>query len=238
MKTLIKKAWALSICVALASFVWACAPASYTNDAVGTSAAGVQASYTGQWLVEFRTGDERVQFSLRYHRDADGSYNSNTSFRIAPDQLRGLTREQAMSSAGTTVNFQLVRDAGTFNCEGWFKDGNGAGHFVFSANPSFANELKRQGYGTPSADQQFSMALHEVSLAFIAELKAQGYDRPTLDQLVTLGEHGVRLDYVRGLKEEGYMLRSIDSLVEMKDHGVSLNFIRELAALGYARLSA
>jgi hypothetical protein len=221
------------------ALLWACAPASYTNDASTGYAAGVQTSFAGQWLIEFKTGEEKVQISLRYQRESKNGFGfSNNSFDIAPGELQGLTREQAMSSAGGRVQFQLRRDAGTFNCEGWFKDGNGSGHFVFSPNPAYSAELKKQGYGAPSAEQQFSMALHDVSLAFIEELKSQGYERPTLDQLVTMGEHGVRLEYVQGLKALGYMLRSIDSLIEMRDHGVTLNFIRELAALGYERIPA
>jgi hypothetical protein len=218
----------------------ACVPASYTNDtspwAADASATSAQVSFTGQWLVEFRTGEDKVQFSLRYEsRDAHDI--NNTGFHIAPDQLRELTREQAMSG-GTHVQFQLKRDAGTFNCEGWFKDGNGSGHFVFAPDANFAAELKRQGYGSPSAEQQFYMALSDVSLAFIEELKAQGYERPTLEQLVDSGNHGVRLEYVQGLKSLGYNLRRIEDLIEMKDHGVNLNFIRDMTALGYERIPA
>jgi DNA-binding transcriptional MerR regulator len=218
----------------------ACVPASYTNDTgargVDIGSAAAQVSFTGQWLIEFRTGEDKVQVSLRYE-SPNGHGFSNTGFHIAPDQLQGLTREQAMSG-GTHVQFQLKRDAGTFNCEGWFKEGKGSGHYVFSPDQNFAAELKRQGYGSPSPEQQFSMALSDVSLAFIAELKAQGYEQPTLDQLVDSGNHGVRLDYIQGLKALGYNLRKIDDLIEMKDHGVSLNFIRDMTAQGYARIPA
>jgi hypothetical protein len=219
-----------------------CVYDSYTNDAMPTASEPgepiVQSSFTGQWLIEFRTGDVQVQLSLRYRSSRNGPGFSNNSFPVTPDQLQGLAREQAMSSSGTRVQFQLKRDAGTFNCEGWFRDGQGSGHFVFSADPAFAAELKREGYGQPSAEQQFSMALHDVSLAFIAELKALGYQRPTLDQLVEAGEHGVRLDYLKGLQALGYNLRTLESLIEMKDHGVSLVYIREMAALGFDKLSA
>jgi DNA-binding transcriptional MerR regulator len=218
----------------------ACVPASYTNNTgpgySDANSIAAQVSFTGQWLVEFRTGEDKVQFSLRYE-SRNGHDTNNTGFHIAPDQLRGLTREQAMSG-GTHVQFQLKRDAGTFNCEGWFKDGNGSGHFVFSPDQSFAAELKRQGYGTPSAEQQFHMALSDVSLAFIEELKAQGYEQPTLAQLVDSGNHGVRLEYIQGLKSLGYNLRKIEDLIEMKDHGVSLNFIRDMTASGYERIPA
>jgi hypothetical protein len=220
----------------------ACVPSSYTNDTTprdaDAGATAAQVSFTGQWMAEFRTGEDKVQFSLRYeYRNEHGHSYSNTGFNIAPDQLRGLTREQAMSG-GTHVQFQLKRDAGAFNCDGWFKDGNGSGHFVFSPDAGFAAELKRQGYGTPSPEQQFHMALSDVSLAFIAELKTQGYEQPTLEQLVDSGNHGVRLEYIQGLKSLGYNLHRIEDLIEMKDHGVSLNFIRDMAASGYERIPA
>jgi hypothetical protein len=231
--------------IGMLTLLMACVPASYTNDSASagaTDAGGTvatQSAYTGQWLAEFRTGEERVQLSFRYNIRGEGfNDSSNTSFRIAPDQLQGLTREQAMSSAGGRVQFQLKRDAGTLYCEGWFKNGQGSGHFTFSANPAYTAELRRQGYSSPTAEQQFSMALHDVSFAFIEELKAQNYPRPTLDQLVETGTHGVSLEYLRGLKALGYVLRSVESLIEMRDHGVSLNFINELAALGYERLTA
>jgi len=48
------------------------------------------------------------------------------------------------------VQFQLKRDAGAFNFEGWFKDGNGSGHFIFAPDRSFAAQLNAQGFGSPS----------------------------------------------------------------------------------------
>ncbi|HEX4899593.1 MAG TPA: hypothetical protein VFV61_03625, partial [Pyrinomonadaceae bacterium] len=191
-----------------------------------------------QWLIEFKTGEERVHLEMRYQRKRDNGYGySNNGFMTAPDKLTGLTREQAMSS-GTNVKFQLQRDAGTFYFEGWFKEGNGSGHFTFSPNTAFGAELNRLGLGTPTAEQQLSMALHDVGFALINELKSQGYEQPTLEQLVKLGQHGVHLEYVQGLKSLGYSVKYIDFLIKMRDHGVTVNFIRELASLNYTGLTA
>ena len=217
----------------------ACVRVSYTNNtATGDGGLTVaEVSYTGQWMAEFRTGEELVQFSLRYESHGrHGHGYSNNGFNVAPSQLQGLTREQAMSG-GTHVQFQLKRDAGTFNCEGWFKEGQGSGHYVFSPDAGFAAELSRQGYGSPSAEQQFQMALSDVGLGFIGELKSEGYERPTLDQLVEAGNHGVNLDYLKGLQSLGYYVRRIENLIELRDHGVHPKFIRELAALGFEHLS-
>ncbi len=97
-------------------------------------------------MIEFKTSDAEVQLTMRVRREREGGVQlHNTGFGITPDQLIGLTREQMMSATGTNVSFQLKRDAGTFNFEGWFKQGNGSGHFTFTPNSSFASELAQTG---------------------------------------------------------------------------------------------
>src|SRR5262245_40350157 len=188
---------------------------------------------TGQWMIEFRPGEEKVQVTMRYDRKEESGWHfSSNGFSIDPGKFTGLSREQVMS-AGTQVQFQLSRDAGTFNFDGWFKEGNGSGHFTFSPNSGFAAELNRQGYGAPNDDQLLSLAMNDIGFAVINELKAQGYERPTLEQLVRMGNHGVRLEYLQGLKSYGYQVKTIDYLIKMRDHGVSLRFISGLSELGY-----
>src|ERR1044072_1836269 len=201
--------------------------------------ARAQDSYTGQWIVEPARGTSMLQLTLSYSSGKSagkwGRGNSITSFGIAPEQLQVLTQAQ-MSSAGSSVQFQLIRDAGTFNCEGWFKGGKGSGHFVFAPSATFVAELRRRGYEAPTEAQLFSMAMNDVSVAFIEELKSQGYERPTLDQLARMGDHGVTLEYVRELKAQGYSLQSVELLTRVVDHGVSISFIKEMDALGYKNL--
>src|SRR5260370_2277348 len=119
-----------------------------------------------QWLIEFRAGEDKVHIELRYERhDGANSDSHSNGFQILPSELIGLTREQAMSS-GAQVHFQIKRDAGAFDCEGWFKEGSGAGHFTFVPSAAFVAELERQGFGEPTFEQQFSMAMNNTSLAF------------------------------------------------------------------------
>src|SRR5256886_2390433 len=145
---------------------------------------------------------------MRYERKSEkGTHSSSHGFTLDPSLLSGLTREQAMS-AGTHVQFRLKRDAGTFNFEGWFKDGNGSGHFTFAPDRSFAAQLNGQGFGSPSDEQLLSLAMSDTGFALINELKNQGYERMTLDQLIDMGNHGVSVEYVQGLKSYGYQLKS------------------------------
>jgi hypothetical protein len=209
---------------------WACYPVT------DTTYSSPQDAGTGQWLIEFRTGEEKVHIEMRYERhDAKGNHTNSHGFTIDPARLNGLTREQAMSG-GAHVQFQLARDAGTFNFDGWFKDGNGSGHFTFAPNRSFAAELAAQGFGQATDEQLRSLAMSDTGFALINELKSQGYERPNLDQLVNMGNHGVSAEYVQGLKSYGYQVKTIDNLIRMRDHGVSLKFISEMASLGYRNL--
>ena len=218
--------------VAVLSILWACYPGSEVTFS------NPQESTVNQWLIETRESQAQLELRISSQRDPERGFSEHsTGFRLPWDQLVGLTHEQAMSS-GTHVQFQLKRDAGTFNFEGWFKEGNGSGHFTFTPNASFAAELGRQGFEKPTDKQLLSMAMNDVGFALINELKAQGYESLTLDQLVKAGDHGVRLEYVQGLKSLGYTFKSTDQLLRMKDHGVSLTFIRELAGLGFSGLSA
>src|ERR1044071_4365502 len=96
-----------------------------------TSHTRAQTTYTGQWIIEPSRETSQLQLTLTYSIERNGHFrgrgDSITSFGLASEQLRGLTQAQMMST-GATVQFQVVRDAGTFNCEGWFKGGKGAGH--------------------------------------------------------------------------------------------------------------
>src|SRR6476620_5560319 len=188
-RVLNKRRTRLMIALGLLALFWACYP---TAD---TTYSNPQESGTGQWLVEFRTGETNVHMEMRYQRRSEkGSGYSSHGFTIDPAALSGLSRDQAMSG-GTNVRFQVKRDAGTFNFEGWFKEGNGSGHFTFTPDRGFASQLTSQGIGSPTDEQLLSLAMSDTGFAIINELKAQGYERPTLDQLVQLGNHGVNFEY-------------------------------------------
>src|SRR5918912_388793 len=115
-------------------------------------------------LPPFLRRSRSLSLTLQYHYkrskgDSSGEWDgySNTSRSVPASDLQGLTRAQAMSATGTQVSFRIVRDAGTLNCEGWFREGNGSGHFTFAPSASFASELQRRGMGAPTAQQQFQM---------------------------------------------------------------------------------
>lgn len=198
-----------------------------------------QESFSGQWMIERHSADS-VQFTLRYSSDGyrnGGWWNSSWSTDTALAALQGLNTADLNSSAGTNVNFKLVRDAGTFDCTGWARNGDASGHWTFAASPTFAAELKKRGLSTPAPSEQFDMAMSDVTLGLVDELKSQGYQLDITD-LVRAGKHGVSLEYVRGMKAAGYKFDDLDALTKMCDHGVTPKYVQEMASYGYKNLSA
>lgn len=187
-------------------------------------------SLTGRWMIDTIPGVDQVQLTL--HR-GDGRWNSTSSSSIGLANLRGVTRAQIDSNTGQTARFEIVRDAGTLSCEGYFKSGNGAGAFSFTENASFVAEMRSLGYDGLSSETLFSMAVHDIGPKYVRELHALGLDRLSTDQLISMRIHNASPEYIRALRDLGYTSLDADQLVAMRIHGVTIEFVRDLKNLGY-----
>jgi len=205
------------------------APRAGSPDEGGSMASGTWSIEPADWKPERAASGPMVQLTLS-GRSGHGHWNS--SMPITLGELRGLGAEQMKGAAGA-VNFQIVRDAGTISCDGTFRDGTGAGHFTFAGNPEYLAAVRAMGYPAPDSGQLFSLALHDVSRAFIKELSDLGYPRLPFDDLVSFRIHGVSADMVRDLQALGYRHPEPDGLVSLRIHGATPGFVRELKELGY-----
>lgn len=198
---------------------------------VFTIAASAASPFSGQWYVEPSSKTGEIQVTLRYERHWDGG-NSNSvhSFDTATNNLVGLTAE-ALNSSGTHSQFKLVREAGTFVCDGWFSGGKGSGSFDFQADQKFAAELAKRGVGTPTAEQQFRLAMADTTIAFVDSLKAAKYDFDVED-LVRAANHGVTAKYVQEINALGYKPATLGGLIRMRDHGVTPEYVKALQSSG------
>ena len=192
----------------------------------------------GLWLIEPSERSGIVRLTIRYgERRYSDNWNSQDDVPVS--QLVGLSAAD-MRGSGVTVHFKIVRSAGTLDCEGWFDDGKGSGHFTYQANSDFAAELAKRGINgpPPTAWEQFQMTMADVGLELVDELARQKYERPTAAELARMATHGVDLEYVRDIGARGYHLADAKSLIRMRDHGVDPDFIESLTSAGYKDLSA
>jgi hypothetical protein len=212
--------------------------------ATGVAAAGIiliayaqeSAPITGQWIIDGIGVPDQVQLTL--HRSIGKSGSSTNSSGYPVKSFLGLSRAQMDSPEGVMLHFQMVRDAGTLACEGYFKRGNGAGTFTFSSDPSFVSEMRKLGYAGLNSEMLFSMAAHDVTLEYVRGLHSVNAAPSSSDELVSMRIHGVSLEYIRELQSLGYRNLKADELVTMRIHGVTTDFIRDLRQLGYGSVPA
>jgi hypothetical protein len=214
------------ICLLVFSFTAAAATgANFVN-----SSPTEQQSITGEWLADFnRKNPDEVQFTI-LRRNLRGG-QSNSSRGILLRELQGLTREQAFG-AKTDVNFRIVREAGTFQCKGIFREGRGTGFWTLTPNPNFISAMASRGYATLTEDELFSAALHNLNTKTIDDLKAAGYDRLTFKELVEASIFNVTGNFIREMRSAGYENLTIKQLVEARIFDVDSQFIKEAQAMG------
>ncbi|HEX8161820.1 MAG TPA: hypothetical protein VF538_08115 [Pyrinomonadaceae bacterium] len=227
----------------------------------GAAGQGRVKSISGRWDIEAVPGQGQLRVKLSIVTEGGG--RDDRFFKLAPEELSGLTREQ-IEAGGERVKFRLRRDAGTLDFEGTFRAGKGSGEFTFAPDPEFVARMERDGYGEavrqnlfgfaignfetlgaqlsslglgrPTPRQLESMNLYGVNADFIRELKSLGYQPRSIDQLIDLRLFGASADFIRSLASVGYERPTLDQLIDMREQGVSLEYINELKALGYDRV--
>ncbi len=202
--------------------------------AAGLIAAAVFAnakSITGEWTIAPARETGKVRFSL--HASWGNRNFSNISDWNA-SELRGLD----WSSAGKhDVRFTISRDAGSIDCEGFLKDGEGAGLFTFHPNPQYASHMAAAGFPGITDDEQFSFALQDVSVAFARAMKAAGIEGLDKNKLIAFRVQDVTPEYVRELQQLGYPHPAADKLIALRVQDVTPDYIRSLRSHGLRDLT-
>jgi predicted metallopeptidase len=201
--------------------------------ALASFASAAPGPVDGQWLLERGRKPGMISLTIRRSDGPHHQMSSTDDFPVAA--VRGLDWKQADSTAGGSVRFQIVRDAGVFACEGWFRAGKGSGHFRFTPDSSFVAEIGRHGYRNLSSEQYFALAVHDVSRALLRDYAQLGYGRIPFDELIAMRIHGASPAYIRELAALGYSRIPAEDLVAMRIHGVSPAEIRKYSSLGYPR---
>jgi beta-lactamase regulating signal transducer with metallopeptidase domain len=189
-----------------------------------------QEDFTGTW--ELRPGRDpgTVNVSMRYGRSQHGR-------TMSVAQLETLTGVR-IADANGPIHFPIRREAGTFVVDGVCRGGMCGGTYAFEPNPGFPAELARRGIGTPTAQEQFELAIMDVGAAWLDELSKGGYQKPDVHGMVRAAQHGVSLDYVRDMAGLGYRLGTVDELIRLRDHGVDPGYVRGMASYGLSRMTS
>lgn len=182
--------------------------------------------FKGNWTLSKSEKQGMVQFGLM-HRRHGGHMQHESDWPVST--LQGLD----LGPAGKRdVQFSITRDAGRFDCEGYLKDGEGAGLFRFTANPRFAADMAALGFDGIDDDKQFAMAVHDVSIEFAKAIKAEGLDGLDTDKIIAFRIFDVDAPFVRAMRAEGLPAKAADRLIAFRVHGVSPEMVHDLRQQG------
>lgn len=183
---------------------------------------------TGEWALNPSDAPGKVHLSLEISRDHENHFSENHDWNLS--DLRGLDWTAA---AKHDVRFTIARDAGSIECEGFVKNGHGAGLFTFTPNAQYSREMDALGFSGITAEKQIAFALHDVSIAFAREMKSLGLSGLTADKLLAFRIFGVDAKFIRDLRAAGLDVTDPDKLIAFRIHGVSPEFVRNLRAAGF-----
>lgn len=193
-----------------------------------------QSIITGEWVADFRP-DKPDGITLTFMRTAakDGVRQAGDTYFL--DELQGLAPGAA--SAKTNVIFQIVREAGTFVCEGYFSNGKGRGSWTLTPNKSFVSAMRSRGYDNLSENDLFHAAYGKTSIKLVDDLKSAGYDRLPMDELVAAGIFKVNSEFIRMWRSAGFNNLSFDELIQLGTFKVTPEFLNEIKAEGFPQIS-
>jgi hypothetical protein len=206
--------------LAVILFVFCLAPVAITS---GQSRVPIN----GEWQIEFKKKDpDEVQLTMSRGKDQSWGH------AIKISEVQGLSHDYATTPIEVTL--RIVRDGGTFDLVGSFREGKGSGSFKLTPNESFFSALAARGYPSLSESNVFSAAMSGLKISSVDELKATGYDRLTFNNLIESVIFKINAASIADLRNAGFEQLPFNKLVEASIFKVDGNYVREIQTLGFS----
>ncbi|MET0625061.1 MAG: hypothetical protein ABW250_19105 [Pyrinomonadaceae bacterium] len=203
---------------------------------------GAQSVLTGEWTASIDSDESgKLQLNLERRTTKGGRSQMGQGYDFA--DLQGLTREQV--ARGGAVRFSLVREAGTIECEGSFRDGRGSGTFRFTGSQSFVAAMKSRGFdfaedagtdddGREHENRLFAAATLGVTTALADDLLAAGFGRLDVQDLFKAAIFKVDSKFAREMKAAGFPDLGMEDLVKARIFKIDAAYVSEVARMGFA----
>ena len=187
----------------------------------------------GSWSITPSSTPGLINLTMMMDRDA--GHQRSSSHDVTPQSI-GLTAQELQSS--NHVNFSIVRDAGTFACEGSVVASRGGGAMTFTSSPSFEHAMNERGYDV-SANDEVTAAMLDISVAYVDAIASAGFPHLPFERLVAFRALNIDPEYVRSMRSLlGEGLRDPEQIISMRALNVTTAYVTELANVGYGHLSS
>ena len=201
------------------------------DNAVNVKAQVPQKTIKGEWFADFnRSKSGKIHFTFQRRSETGGF--SMTSNSLPLGELQGLSAETS-SAANTNVTFRIEREAGTFVCEGLFREGKGTGFWTLTPNERFVSAMRGRGYDNLTEEDLLRAALHNLTTKFLDDLKTAGYDQLTFEEVRRALTHNVTPQFIREMKSAGYENLKLEELVRARNHSIDGEYVKDVKAMGF-----
>jgi hypothetical protein len=209
-----------------------------------SNAVFAQSALTGDWKASIESAKpDKLYLSFERRTEKGGRNQMGSTYDF--DQLQGLSREQALSGGGAAVKFSLVREAGTIDCEGSFKNGKGSGTFRFTGNQSFVAAMRSRGFefertsttddGRDSENRLFAATTLNVTTALADDLLAADFGRLDVDDLFKAAIFKVDSKFMREMKASGFPNLGMEELVKARIFNIDADFVGQVTRMGFGK---
>jgi hypothetical protein len=133
-----------------------------------------------------------------------------------------------------TVEFKLVRDAGTMTFKGQFDGQEGFGHFHYTPNESYYTDLKQMGVDMDEDRSRMAFFSLNIKKDYVDMLMHNGYPHISERDLISFAAMKIDKDFIQYWRGSGY--EDADeprNLITLKAMKVDRAFVDELKAAGY-----
>lgn len=203
----------------------------------GSIVAFGQQTQSGKWKAKVKTKDtEKIHIS--FYQDSDyqnskGKYGNQISgqgFEI--NELQGLSYEQ-INGSNSSVNFTIIREAGTIQLTGTFNNGEGTGTWTFASDPNFVSALRNLGFEDVSERKLFASAVLNVKSQTVTELRNAGLKNLDYEDIFKATIFKIDANYIREMSSAGFKDLDMEDLVKGRIFKIDANYAREILALGF-----
>ena len=179
----------------------------------------------GSWFVT--SSDDKMNFELKGETE-DHSWSN--SFMVAKSEINPFPGQG-------TVEFKLVREAGTIVFKGQFDGQEGFGHYKFKEDESYFNYLKQQGVEDLEGRRIFSYFIANVTKDFTSMVLHNGYPHISGRYLISMARLHIDEAYLKSWKQAGFGELSEQDLISAKAMHVDPAYAQEMKAAGYDNLT-
>lgn len=183
----------------------------------------------GSWFVT--TEGDRLNFELKSGEGDDDNNNWHSSFTVEKSEINPFPGQG-------TVEFKLVREAGTIVFKGQFDGKQGFGHFQFTPDETYFNAAKQLGVEDLEEHNKGTFFILNIKKDYIGMLHRSGYTPLPAHQVVSLSAMDIDepfLTYWKGSGIEG--VDQVHNLITLKAMHIDRDYVEDLKAAGYDHLA-